>query len=94
MVVTLGQQYYVGDKPTVILHIYIINSHAGTSSNVVVIIYCCICCRDKATKWLNFTYSRSHAFRYYGYGRKNTNSGGKSRTHDFRNILLGVQVTY
>ena len=31
--------------------------------------------------WLNFTYSRSHAFRY---GRRNTNSGGKNRTHDFR----------
>ena len=32
-------------------------------------------------QWLNFTYSRSHAFRYE---RKNTNSGDKSRTHDFR----------
>ena len=29
MVVTLGQQYYVGDKPTVILYTYI-NRHAGT----------------------------------------------------------------
>ena len=32
-------------------------------------------------QWLNFTYSRSHAFRY---GRKNTNPAGKNRTHDFR----------
>ena len=29
MVVTLGQQYNVGRKPTVILHTYI-NRHAGT----------------------------------------------------------------
>ena len=33
-------------------------------------------------QWLNFSYSRSHAFRY---GRKNKNSGDdKNRTHDFR----------
>ena len=32
-------------------------------------------------QWLNFTYSRSHAFRY---GRKNANPAGKNRTHDFR----------
>ena len=32
-------------------------------------------------QWLNFTYSRSHAFRYE---RKNTNPTGKNRTHDFR----------
>ena len=62
MVVTLGQQYYVGDKPTVILYTYI-NYHTGTpgkhqkqkqcsaSSNMVVIIYCYICCKDKATTW-------------------------------------------
>ena len=31
--------------------------------------------------WLNFTYSRSHAFRH---GRKDTNSGDKNRTHDSR----------
>ena len=29
MVVTSGQQYHVGEKPTVILHTYI-NRHAGT----------------------------------------------------------------
>ena len=29
MVVTLGKQYYVGEKPTVILYTYI-NYHAGT----------------------------------------------------------------
>ena len=33
-------------------------------------------------QWLNFTYSRSHAFRYE---RKNTKSYfGKNQTHDFR----------
>ena len=61
MVVTLGQQYNVGEKSTVILYTYI-NRHAGTpekqqkqcsstSSNMVVIIYCCyiIGCKDKAT---------------------------------------------
>ena len=53
MVVTLGQLYNIGEKPTVILYTYI-NRHAGTpekqrrqnstSSNnmVVVIIYCYI----------------------------------------------------
>ena len=30
MEITLGRQYYVGEKPTVILYIYIINRHAGT----------------------------------------------------------------
>ena len=61
MVVTLGRQYNVGEKPTVILYTYI-NRHAGTpdkhktqkqcstSSNmVVVVIYCNIGCKDKAT---------------------------------------------
>ena len=63
MVVTLGQQYNVGEKPTVILYTFI-NRHAGTSdknktkqeqcstsSNMVVIIYCYIGCKDKATTW-------------------------------------------
>ena len=49
MIVTLGQQYNIGEKPTVILYTYI-NRHAGTPekqrrqkitlSNMVVIIYC------------------------------------------------------
>ena len=30
MVVTLGQQYNIGEKPTVILYTYYINHHAGT----------------------------------------------------------------
>ena len=30
MVITLGQQYNVGEKPTVILYTYYINCHAGT----------------------------------------------------------------
>ena len=62
MVVTSGQQYNIGEKPTVILYTYI-NRHAGTpekqrkqkhcstSSNMVVIIYCYIGCEDKATTW-------------------------------------------
>ena len=57
MVVTLGQQYNFGEKPSVILYTYI-NRHAGTPdthqtqkqcstpSNMVVIIYCFIGCRD------------------------------------------------
>ena len=32
MVVTLGQQYNIGEKPTVILYTYI-NRHAGTPKN-------------------------------------------------------------
>ena len=62
MVVTLGQRYNIGEKPTVILYTYI-NRHAGTpekqqkqkhcstSSNMEVIIYCYIGCEDKATTW-------------------------------------------
>ena len=30
MVVTLGQQYNTGEKPTVVMYTYIINRHAGT----------------------------------------------------------------
>ena len=59
MVVTLGQQYNVGEKPTVILYIYI-NRHVGTpdkkqkqnrnnvstTSNMVVIMYCFIGCKE------------------------------------------------
>ena len=51
MIVTLGQQYNIGVKPTVILYTYI-NRHAGTPekqrrqkstlSNMVIIIYCYI----------------------------------------------------
>ena len=58
MTVTLGQQYNIGEKPTVILYTYF-NRHAGTpekqrsqkntSSNMVVIIYCYIGCDDKVT---------------------------------------------
>ena len=58
MMVKLGQQYNVGEKPTVILYTYI-NRHAGTlekqrrqkstSSNMVVIIYCYTGCEDEAT---------------------------------------------
>ena len=59
--VTLGQQYNIGEKPTVILCTYI-NRHEGTtpekqrkqkhcstSSNMVVIIYCYKGCEDKTT---------------------------------------------
>ena len=67
MVVTLGQQYNVGEKPIVILYTYINGTliamqdrtpekqqkqkHSSTSSNMVVIIYCYIGCKDKATTW-------------------------------------------
>ena len=64
MEITLGQQYNVGEKPTVILHTCI-NRHAGTpekqrkqkhcstSLYMVVIIYCYIPVgyKDKATTW-------------------------------------------
>ena len=60
----MGQHYNVGEKPTVILYTYV-NRHAGTPekqqkqkhyingtlSNMVVIIYCYIGCKDKATAW-------------------------------------------
>ena len=67
MVVTLGQQYNVAEKPTVILYTYIINRHAGTpekqrkqkhcstSSNMVVIIYCYIGCEDEVTTWYYYS---------------------------------------
>ena len=58
MVVTLGQQYNIGEKPTVTLYTYI-NRHAGTPekqlrqnstpSNIAVIIYCYIGCEAKVT---------------------------------------------
>ena len=41
-------------------------------------------------QWFNFTYSRSHAFRY---GRKNTNSD-PTRIELATAALAGVQVTY
>ena len=61
---TLGQQYNVGEKPTVILYSYI-NSHAGTPekivktiqrqcstlSHMVVIIYYYIGYKYKASTW-------------------------------------------
>ena len=63
MEITLGQQYDVGEKPTVILYIYI-NRHAGTPENVktkqrqcstpshmVVIIYYYIGYKYKPTTW-------------------------------------------
>ena len=68
MAVTLGQQYNIGEKPTVILYTNI-NRHAGTpekprkqkhcsaSSNMVVIIYCYIGCEEKATTWYYGTQS-------------------------------------
>ena len=60
MVVTLGQQYNVGEKPTFILYTYCHagipekerkQKHCSTSSNMVVIIYCYIGYEDKATTW-------------------------------------------
>ena len=65
MVVTLGQQYNNGEKPTVMLYTYIINRHAGTaeiqrkqnnstSSNMVliVIIYCYRGYEDEVTTYI------------------------------------------
>ena len=61
MVVPLGQQFHIGEKPTVILYTYI-NRQTGTpekqrkqkhssTSNMVVIIYCYIGCEDEVTTW-------------------------------------------
>ena len=63
MEITLGQQYNVGEKPTVILYTYI-NRHAGTQEKqtrnnvfstpsymVLVIIYYYIGYKYKATTW-------------------------------------------
>ena len=65
MVVTLGQQYNVGEKP-IILYTYI-NRHAGKPDkikkqnrynvvhpNMVVIIYCYIVCKDKTSMYMVF----------------------------------------
>ena len=60
MVVTLGQQYNVGEKPTIILYTYYINRHAGTPEKqrkkqkqkktwYIVIIYCYIGGEDEVT---------------------------------------------
>ena len=64
MVVTLGQQYNVGEKSTVIL--YTVNRHAETpdkkkkqnrndvvvhNKHGIVMIYCFIGCTDKASTW-------------------------------------------
>ena len=58
VVVTLGQQYNIGEKPIVIMYTTYINRHAGTqkniekkngTSNMVVIIYCHIGCEDEVT---------------------------------------------
>ena len=69
MVVTLGRQYNVGGKPTFILYNYI-NRHAGTPDShqkqnrnnakhhcMVVIIYCYIGYKDKATTWYLYVFS-------------------------------------
>ena len=57
MVVTLGQQYDIREKPTVLLYTYI-NRHAGAPEKqrkkqnktwYIVIIYCYIGCKDEVT---------------------------------------------
>ena len=68
MVVPLGQQYNIGEKPTVILYTYINcqagtpekqpkQKHCSTSSNMGVIIYCYIGCEDEVTTWYYSTQS-------------------------------------
>ena len=65
MVVTLGQQYNIGEKPTVTLYTYI-DRHAGTPKKqrkknknkikhgtwYIVIIYCYMDCEDEVTTTL------------------------------------------
>ena len=111
MVVTLGQQYNVGEKPTFFSFFSFFNltysrwtsslpsclwSQGGIFSSLpgprLTIFY-----RDASSallqlvnQWLNFTYSRSHAFRYE---RKNTNLT-LVRIELTTSALAGVQVTY
>ena len=60
MVVTLGQQYNIGEKPTFILYTYIMIAMQGHQKNsgkkqkqnktwYIVIIYCYMGCKDKVT---------------------------------------------
>ena len=59
MVVTLGQQYNIGEKPTVVYctltliamqgHQKNIEKKKNSTSNTVVIIYCYIGCEDEVT---------------------------------------------
>ena len=62
MVIPLGQQYNIGEKPIVILYTYINRqagtpeekrkqNHCSTSSDMVVIIFCYIGCEDEVTTW-------------------------------------------
>ena len=78
MVVTLGQQYNIGEKPTVILYTYI-NRHAGTpdknskNKKVVVITYCYIGCEDTATAlYLNGFTMLITLGQHYNVGEKPT----------------------
>ena len=48
MQITLGQQYNVGEKPSVILYIYIINRHAIIADDL----YLCIELVSMATTYL------------------------------------------
>ena len=46
MVVTLGQQYNIGEEPTVMLYTYIFNRHAGTPDKTkqrYCSVYVCVC---------------------------------------------------
>ena len=67
MVVPLGPQYNIGEKPTVILYTYINRQagtpekqrkqkHCNTSSSMVVIKYCYISCEDEVTTWYYSTH--------------------------------------
>ena len=113
MVVIMGQQYNVGEKPTVILfflflfffisliadgphHYHPACGHEGSSHlspvHALQFFY-----RDASSallqlvnQWLNFTYSRSHAFRYE---RKDTNLT-LVRIELTTSVLADVQLTY
>ena len=60
MQITLGQQYNIGEKPTVILYIYI-NRHAGTPENI----------KNKPETMYTITHGSSN-IHYKGYKYKAT----------------------
>ena len=104
MTVTLGQQYNIGEKPTVILDTYI-NRHAGTPEKqrkqkstsskmvLIVIIYCYIGCDDEVTTLKREQRSRALSLRNlvsgYECGRVFPAGGGPgSPSRDAANWLL------
>ena len=58
MVITLGQEYNVGEKPTVILYTYI-NRHAGTPTKAKFVVVCHSWCFGYQPEKLLYTVANS-----------------------------------